>query len=371
MKKLVLLLLPLALFAQPHSPNFVLSRETLSSAASRDSVEDYRLYSTVGQLSDAGIASSSNFVVQAGFLTPVYVPFQPVMVIGRDTVDYGHVWVNTAVEESIVVQNIGNADLIVDSVHSGHPLFQSITASQRIPAGQELVVALPLSAPDTLTYSGYLTAYSNAGQDSVFLTVNGVWSELEVNPEFIDFGSFAVGDSLDTLLTLRSLGNTAVVVTGLQFTNNHFIVFGPPLDTIEAHEDRALGVRFHALSSGMFLDTLVITSNVSEPVRIPLSAGVTSAADAALIPKEFTLDQNYPNPFNPSTSIRFGLPQSADVELSIFDVLGRHVIDLARSRFDPGYHVVTWNCAECPAGLYFLRMQSGDYVATKKLLMLK
>jgi hypothetical protein len=80
---------------------------------------------------------------------------------------------------------------------------------------------------------------------------------------------------------------------------------------------------------------------------------------------------SFPNPFNPSTTLSFSLPHEARARIAVFDLLGREVAVLADERFTAGEHHVTFNGSSLPSGLYFARLQSGDYIATHKLLLLK
>jgi len=367
----LLLLLPLGLFAQPQSPNFVLIRESFSANAARDTTANYILRSIVGQTSDAGVAASPNYIVKAGYLAPVFESRIPVMVINRDTVNFGDVWRNASVEDVVVVLNAGNADLVIDSVHSGHPLLASVTTPQTIPAGQSINVSLSLAPPDTLTYAGYLTAYSNGGTDSVYVRVHGIWTELRAEPAAIDFGTIAVGDSIDSTLTLRSVGNAPLQVESVDLVNGFFSLLGQPLETIGAYGSAQRVVRFRAVSSGVFLDTLELANNAGQAVRVPLTAGATAADDQIEVPHAFALEQNYPNPFNASTRIRFAVPRQSDVQIEAFNVIGRRVATLLSANLPAGYHDVDWNCAGCPSGLYFVRMAAADFVATRKVLLLK
>ncbi|NQU35430.1 MAG: T9SS type A sorting domain-containing protein [Bacteroidetes bacterium] len=90
-----------------------------------------------------------------------------------------------------------------------------------------------------------------------------------------------------------------------------------------------------------------------------------------LYPNSFLLDQNYPNPFNPTTTISFELPMSTTVNLSIYNVTGQLVETLVNEHKNVGYHSVIWNASGVGSGLYFYRIEAGDYSETKKCLILK
>ena len=88
-------------------------------------------------------------------------------------------------------------------------------------------------------------------------------------------------------------------------------------------------------------------------------------------PPEYYLHQNSPNPFNPSTTIEYELPKSSEVRLSVYDILGREVSVLVNDRRDAGVHEVKFDAAGLSSGVYFYRLQAGDFVQSRKLLLLK
>ena len=89
------------------------------------------------------------------------------------------------------------------------------------------------------------------------------------------------------------------------------------------------------------------------------------------IPLEFTLMQNYPNPFNPSTTIKFGLPEKSNVNISIFNTLGEKVDELINGEMEAGYHTINWKPSALTSGMYIYRITTNKYTATKKLIFLK
>ncbi len=89
------------------------------------------------------------------------------------------------------------------------------------------------------------------------------------------------------------------------------------------------------------------------------------------IPSAFTLSQNYPNPFNPSTKISYGIPVSDIVTLKIYDVLGKEVMTLVNQKQEAGSYQVEFNAAGLPSGMYVYRIKSGNFVETKRMMLLK
>ena len=88
-------------------------------------------------------------------------------------------------------------------------------------------------------------------------------------------------------------------------------------------------------------------------------------------PKEFKLEQNFPNPFNPTTKIQYQLPQDSRVTLKIYDILGSEVATLVNEEQEAGYKEVQFTGSNIASGMYVYRLQAGDYVSTKKMMLLK
>jgi hypothetical protein len=296
----------------------------------------------------------------------------PGIVVEPDTLLFGDLWIGRAAQDTFSVVNPGTADLHVDSIMSSNPVFPSLTTPFTVPRETSHSAAYGITLPDTLSFSGHLTVYSDAGEPIIFLSAHGIWTELHANPAIINLGSAAVTDTVDTAVTLTSAGNTFVRISAVHLTTNYFTVFQMPSDSLPAYGSSTVILRFIAQTVGTFTDTLVIENSVGNPVRIPLSVGVTAVDDnAALIPKDFFLDQNYPNPFNPSTRIRFGVPRSANVTIAVFDILGRKVATLASGMMPPGVHSMVWDCSTCPSGMYLIRMQTDGRVFMRKMLLMK
>ena len=85
----------------------------------------------------------------------------------------------------------------------------------------------------------------------------------------------------------------------------------------------------------------------------------------------FELKQNYPNPFNPETKIEFALPKSSSVKMVVYDLLGSEVTTLVNENMQAGYHTVTFNGTNLASGIYLYRLESGNYSAVKKFILMK
>ncbi|MCU0372077.1 MAG: T9SS type A sorting domain-containing protein [Ignavibacteria bacterium] len=88
-------------------------------------------------------------------------------------------------------------------------------------------------------------------------------------------------------------------------------------------------------------------------------------------PSEYTLFQNYPNPFNPVTQIRFDIPGRSNVKLSVYDINGRLAEVLVNSSLNAGSYEISWNAGKFSSGVYFYRIEAGNFTDTKRLLLVK
>jgi len=101
--------------------------------------------------------------------------------------------------------------------------------------------------------------------------------------------------------------------------------------------------------------------------------GIVSVNDnrSNSIISDFILEQNYPNPFNPSTKIKYSIPQTSNVIIKVYDILGNEIETLVNEEKQTGTYEVTWYAENLPSGVYFYRLQAGSFVETKKMVLLK
>ncbi len=99
--------------------------------------------------------------------------------------------------------------------------------------------------------------------------------------------------------------------------------------------------------------------------------GVMGVEDETTLPTEFALEQNYPNPFNPSTKIKYSIPQESNVVIKVFDVLGNEIKTLVNEEKPVGTYELTWNAANLPSGVYFYQLRVGNFVQSRKMILLK
>jgi hypothetical protein len=118
------------------------------------------------------------------------------------------------------------------------------------------------------------------------------------------------------------------------------------------------GIENLVLSAGFLADPLL---------RDPM----LSAGEPQTVPSTFELCQNYPNPFNPKTVVSCQLPAASSVRLVVYDLLGREVAVLLDEERPPGAYSITFDASNFASGVYFYRLTAGEYVAIRKMLLLR
>jgi hypothetical protein len=93
--------------------------------------------------------------------------------------------------------------------------------------------------------------------------------------------------------------------------------------------------------------------------------------EVEIVPSKFELFQNYPNPFNPRTSIQYTISSRQFISLKVYDVLGNEIETLINEEKPTGTYEVTWYAEQLPSGVYFYQLRAGNYISTKKMLLLK
>jgi hypothetical protein len=109
--------------------------------------------------------------------------------------------------------------------------------------------------------------------------------------------------------------------------------------------------------------------NINVTAYQPAPTGLSNNTNT--VPDKYALEQNYPNPFNPSTQINYSVAKEGLVRISIYDILGREIKSLVNDVKAPGYYAVDFDASALSSGFYFYRMESGYFIDTKKMTLIK
>ena len=167
-------------------------------------------------------------------------------------------------------------------------------------------------------------------------------------------GSAKLNGTLKVYLTngfIPAAGDSFVVLTTTSAITDSFVTF-------DIQSGLYLSIKKNANNVTIFVDSVGTISSLENETDV---ITITS----------YELSQNYPNPFNPSTTIQFALPQTAFVSLEVFNVVGERVDVLVSQELNSGKYNYEWNGLTLTSGVYFYRLQAGNFVETKKMLLIK
>jgi parallel beta-helix repeat protein len=200
---------------------------------------------------------------------------------------------------------------------------------------------------------------------------------IEISDSLLDFDTVMVGEQGNLPLTIYNVGTIDTLVPydiscGLAVFSTDF----DPADSLILPGDSLqIIVTFSPSDTTTALDTLRITNNdylcQVELIGTGKKSTWVSEEVSAELPKEYALRPAYPNPFNPVTTIGFDLPKASEVTLKIYNVLGQEIATLAFGRLSAGKYKYVWQANGLASGVYFYRIEAGEFVQTKKMVMMK
>lgn len=148
-------------------------------------------------------------------------------------------------------------------------------------------------------------------------------------------------------------------------------------DFIENYDQSGTGTPVNSTIDGLPIGALAwhdATVPATSYTQIMAAYAKDVATGVTVIPgvvQSFQLNQNYPNPFNPSTKIDFSIPSTGLVQLKVYNVLGQEVATLVNENMTVGSHSVTFDASRLASGIYLYKLVTGNFVSTKKMVLLK
>jgi Secretion system C-terminal sorting domain len=179
-------------------------------------------------------------------------------------------------------------------------------------------------------------------------------------------------------LSWNAIGLYSKVVRSVFVTGN-FIVAGVLNEGIfystnsgQTWDQKINGLGNISVSSVSVSNNFVITGTIGSSAFVrPLTDFVTGIAPLSGLISSFELYQNYPNPFNPNTVISYSLPSASKIKLIVYNTLGQTVKLLENSYKQPGNYSVTFNASTLSSGIYFYKLEAGQFSQIKKMILLK
>jgi PKD repeat protein len=246
---------------------------------------------------------------------------------------------------------------------------------------------------DCSWYTGYTYAWEgscamdiqdNSGVASSFYHTNGYnvsgYTDMEIEFYFVAISMETGEDFWVQYYNGSSWQTLAAFAQGYDFSNTTWYVVTIPFSNTEYNFPTNAKLRFMCDASGNSDDVYI------DAITWSGMSGSSSIGNVALlnkldreplaVPNDFALSQNTPNPFNPSTSINFALPEATHVQIAVYNIIGQRIATLTDADYPAGEHSVIWNGMNdngktVSSGVYFYQIKAGDFVASKKMVLMK
>lgn len=300
------------------------------------------------------------------------------LLVDIDTLDFGQVSTDSSVTLQAVIHNQYESSVELSVQHHQTGDFSYTVDPQTVESGDSTVVEVtytPVTA-GTVNETLHITTAPNVGTYNVYLNGTGMIGKPIVSADSLNFGAVELDNSRSQTLELINKGEVPFFINQIGHSSTEFsLEYDTAVTELAVNDTLEIAITFTPATTGLVMDTLNITHTASdEPLSIILVGEGTTAtglASGSAIPTSYTLQQNYPNPFNPSTSISYSLPQTGHVTLNVYDMLGRTVAILINDKIAAGQHSVRFDASKLPSGMYFYRLQAGDFVQTRQMTLVK
>ncbi|HEY3296558.1 MAG TPA: right-handed parallel beta-helix repeat-containing protein [bacterium] len=215
-------------------------------------------------------------------------------------------------------------------------------------------------------------------------------NQMQVNSGYSDlltyYGTVVTTHASDTCLveTAQDLATRALVEDHQYASAMNIyqqIMANPPSDVDSAcaaldYAITVLRLQYDSLRSGLDSEAPVVSAQTIQSLRRAVERVIPAAPEAhhenyLKAPETCILEQNYPNPFNATTTIRYAVPASGQVRLTLYNVMGQQVATLVDAPQAAGYHSISWNGTCMASGVYIYRLEAASHTVTQKMLLLK
>jgi len=319
----------------------------------------------------------------------------PLIEISADLLDFGAFEQEQTITRQLTIYNAGLLDLAIEEINiSGNSGFSTTFSDATIVPYDSVAVDFQFYTEDNITEAFATATIVAANADNMDISLRAgnlspsafdlsqpennaeiYIDESNMNDSTITFSwyesSDANGDSLYYLMraTSAEIGNHDLDTNATSIDVSYMDII---YDMAENNVTVATLEWTVHVTDG--IDTVEATN---APFTVMIDGGdAMSIYLESLLPDKFALHQNYPNPFNPVTTLRYDLPENSLVNIIIYDLLGRQVKSLINQTQDAGFKSIIWNATNdygkpVSAGVYLYQIQAGEFVQTKKMVLLK
>ena len=190
-----------------------------------------------------------------------------------------------------------------------------------------------------------------------------------------DFGESIIDSLSIKELSLYNTTSSSLIIDSISFSNEHFFSENSLPLSIATNDSSDIQIEFHCSALGSYISKMTLYTNQGMYVLILKATALNpvNVDDKDFKQFNFFLSQNYPNPFNPSTTIGYQIPKASFVTIKVYDVLGNEVATLVNEYQQAGLHneQFTFSNIQLSSGIYFYQIKTGEYFATKKMILIK
>ena len=306
----------------------------------------------------------ANFDVMVSSTSSVAAGSYRIIVTGTNTNNKSHkTSVSYLVGQNFISVNANKSNLqftVDNTVHSSAKLFTWDLNSQH---------TLAAVSPQTFASTRYVfNNWSNNGDSSQTVTIGTSTTNYTVNYK-----------TQFKLIANFTPGGLPVTINGgnIFYDSASSVTFSPSPLALTYNNMEYYFQRWNGSGNGSYTGTNPVVTISSFNNIIVQTAVYDTIPPIGIqnlntgIPKEFTLHQNYPNPFNPATKIKFDVPKFSPVSIKMYDVIGNEVAVIYNGELAPGYYEAEFNASEFASGVYFYRIDAGDFTSVKRMVLVK
>ncbi len=248
------------------------------------------------------------------------------------------------------------------NVTQAKPIYEQIvnanyTTEEKLPAYNKLYTIANLTNADESYFNSLQNTFNDISNSEVDTLLKKIYNQNSIKCDVSKQEYLTAISKFDNIIQQNPNSEEAV------YAEIDIITTALNLDTTNSQLGKMGGGKYLVKGTSDYLTKL---NNLLQN-----KFGINSEEKEQIIPKEYSLHQNYPNPFNPTTTIKFDLPNDGLITLEIFDILGRRIITLVYEYKTAGSYEQVFNASSIASGVYVYKLQAGDFVQTKKMILLK
>ena len=248
--------------------------------------------------------------------------------------------------------NIIEAKSICEQIVQGN-----YTTEEKLIAYNRLYTIGNLTSEDETYFTSLQSTFENNANSSADTLIKKIYNQNAINCDVSKGEYITAINKFDNIIQQNPNSEAAV------YAEIDILTTALNLDTTNTQLGKISGGKYLVKGTSDYLSRLndILQSRF----------GLNSGEREKIIPDEYSLEQNYPNPFNPTTTIRYDLPKDGVVQLEVFDIIGRKITTLVNTHQSAGRYEVNFDAGKLASGVYIYKLQSGQYISSKKMMLLK